>query len=311
MTLDNRFDSAVYPKVWIRTPKIKFITNKYCIQIDRITHVSDQAYITGTHDHPLFEFHYCPAGAETVTIENKTYNIKPGTFFITGPQIPHSQLSQRNNPTEEYTFMASIDPIKPDKISENNIIYSDFDNILDIIFKNRRFFGEDKYNASSNLKKIYEKIQCENDAMNISQYWILIMQAFISTAQNIQKIPSTHIGNFMYDNLDTNRLSILDNIFREYHVEMSPEIAADRLGVSVRQLNRITMKHYGMTFKQKYLESRMDLATTLLEQLDALTIDEISQKLGFSSQQYFAKVFKSFYGVSPLEYRKKKQALIK
>ena len=36
-----------------------------------------------------------------------------------------------------------------------------------------------------------------------------------------------------------------------------------------------------------------------------LTLNEIAQKLGYSSLKYFSKVFKQYYGISPKEYRDK------
>ena len=84
---------------------------------------------------------------------------------------------------------------------------------------------------------------------------------------------------------------------------MSPEIAAKKLCISVRHLNRIVERLFGMSFKQKYIQSRMHLAADLLESFDNITIDELSQKLNFNSSQYFSRTFKKFYGVSPSEYR--------
>jgi len=304
MNSDNKFNSVIHPDVWHCYPKIQFSTNRYKIQVEHIGYTIAKEYIATIHDHPLYELHYNLAGGGSVTIEDKKYNIKPGTFYIAGPKVLHSQISPKNNPTSEITLTVNIKKIKSNNASNKNLIFSDFDDILDIIINNKSFFGKDIFNAYTNLIKIYESLREENSTMNISRYWILIMQTLISTAQNIHDIPSTLTRNFMYGDRNADRLWILDDIFRRFYPGMSPEMAAKQLGLSVRQLDRITMQNYGMTFKKKYLETRMKMATSLLENLEYLTIDEISKKLDFSSRAYFSQLFKNYYGVLPSEYRK-------
>lgn len=303
MNLDERFDKYVYPKVWDTNSKLLFSTCRYSIQVDRITYTYPQPYIVADHSHPIFEFHYCPSGSGSVIIDGKTYEIKPRTFFITGPHVHHSQVSPKHDPTEEYTLMANIEPLKNSRTGENVMLYSDLDDILDIIVGNKAYFGEDKENAYFNIKKIYDKMYSSEKNINLSLYWLLLMQTLLSTAQNITPLQNT-LKQSYYGNLDLERIRILDDVFRGYHREISQEIVAEKLKISVRQLNRIVRKHWGTTFKQKYIMSRMELATSLLERLDTLSIDEIAQKLNFSSNQYFSNVFKKYHGISPNEYRK-------
>lgn len=59
------------------------------------------------------------------------------------------------------------------------------------------------------------------------------------------------------------------------------------------------------TTVNKYVSNyRVFKAKELLKNSD-LTISEITYKLGFNSPSYLTKVFKSYYGVTPLEYKKK------
>ena len=139
--------------------------------------------------------------------------------------------------------------------------------------------------------------------MNTSEFWLDILNTFILTAKNICSLPQSLSVTSGSENLDSKRISYLDSVFRGYHDAMSPEIAAKNLCISVRHLNRIVERLFGMSFKQKYIQSRMHLAADLLESFDNITIDELSQKLNFNSSQYFSRTFKKFYGVSPSEYR--------
>jgi len=60
----------------------------------------------------------------------------------------------------------------------------------------------------------------------------------------------------------------------------------------------------GITVMQYVLQTRIALAKSKLQQ-DRLSMGEISNQCGFSSQSYFCRIFKEETGCTPLQYRKK------
>ncbi len=100
------------------------------------------------------------------------------------------------------------------------------------------------------------------------------------------------------------RFAAIDSFFEEYSGKYGTEqILADRLHISRRQLNRILMTHYGMSFRQKLLHSRMDRAAWLLRTTD-LPVGEISEAVGYVSETSFYKAFKGYHKTTPQLYRK-------
>jgi YesN/AraC family two-component response regulator len=77
------------------------------------------------------------------------------------------------------------------------------------------------------------------------------------------------------------------------------------LGISRVQLYRKVKAVLGYNINEYILDVRMQKAKYLLLNED-LTIAEISDKVGFSSQAYFATVFKSKLGVSPKAFKENK-----
>lgn len=61
--------------------------------------------------------------------------------------------------------------------------------------------------------------------------------------------------------------------------------------------------YYGCTVSEYINLKRIEKAKELLAN-SSLSVGEISEKLGFSSQQYFSKIFKKAEGVSPAQYKK-------
>lgn len=60
-----------------------------------------------------------------------------------------------------------------------------------------------------------------------------------------------------------------------------------------------------MTFKEYLINIRLKKSKELIETTD-LPIGEISKMVGIEDQNYFSRLFKRKYGVSPMNYKKDK-----
>lgn len=99
------------------------------------------------------------------------------------------------------------------------------------------------------------------------------------------------------------RTDVIDDFFSEdltYGTEMQ---LAEKLHLSRRQLSRVMQAHYGMSFRQKLLSARMDRAGWLLR-TSGLPIAQICSNVGYNSEAAFYQNFKSYYGMTPWQYRK-------
>lgn len=75
------------------------------------------------------------------------------------------------------------------------------------------------------------------------------------------------------------------------------------LGVSRRGLQR-NLAARGTTYRALYRTMRCELALTLLSRRD-LSLDEVSDSLGFSELSSFSRAFKKWTGINPQSYRRK------
>ena len=73
---------------------------------------------------------------------------------------------------------------------------------------------------------------------------------------------------------------------------------AKAVDVSVRQLERLFMRHVGSTIGRHYLSLRLVRARTLLRQT-SLSLLQIGAECGFSNASHFAKVYRARFGVAP------------
>ncbi len=96
-------------------------------------------------------------------------------------------------------------------------------------------------------------------------------------------------------------MSLIAQHYREAH---GVAFYADRLSISTRYLAQITERVVGKTPKKLIADYLMQEARMLLS-TSTLTIQETSDRLGFSSQSLFASFFHAQQGCTPKEYREK------
>ncbi|MCF5725611.1 transcriptional regulator FeaR [Pseudomonas syringae] len=87
--------------------------------------------------------------------------------------------------------------------------------------------------------------------------------------------------------------------------ELCPELIAREVGVSVRSLYRMFAKK-GFVVGQYIKNRRLDLcAESLRNPVGVQKLSALGYACGFSDSSYFSTVFKSCFGISPGEYRKR------
>jgi YesN/AraC family two-component response regulator len=80
---------------------------------------------------------------------------------------------------------------------------------------------------------------------------------------------------------------------------------ADALDIHPVWLSRLFKKETGQNFLDYVTEVRLGEAKRLLQE-SHLKVYEISEKVGYQDLQYFGKLFKRQYGMTPKECKKKK-----
>ena len=82
---------------------------------------------------------------------------------------------------------------------------------------------------------------------------------------------------------------------------------ANHVHLSARTLNRKFQEHFGSTPEQEILRVRMEWAKSLLRDT-SLGVREISEKIGYSTPEYFIRAFRLSAGMTPKQYRQTLQS---
>ena len=86
--------------------------------------------------------------------------------------------------------------------------------------------------------------------------------------------------------------------------ELTVERITDLLNISRSYLYERFNREMKFTPGEFLVMIKMLRSASLLEEEDASPVEEIAQRMGFSTLDYFKKVFKAHFGTTPTRYRK-------
>lgn len=98
-------------------------------------------------------------------------------------------------------------------------------------------------------------------------------------------------------------LAAEDFIKRHFSEPLTLEDIANQAGVSKHYLCRLFQKNLGYSPMEFVRRRRIEQAAAALRVTDQ-AVHRIAAECGFETQSYFGKVFRDYFGMSPLEYRK-------
>lgn len=258
------------------------------------------------HSHiGCYEVHFIPSGQGTVYINDEKYDITPGSLYITGPNIIHEQISMPSDPMAEFCMCFEFIG-KEDATAFNCVADNDLEFICKLLEKTTFWFGY----YQNECIKLFNEIISEANNKCIGYYeiikdcikhiLIMVVRCCTQNLASSSRIPLKTV--------DDRRLVIIDRYFNfneNFNLDyerLSIHELSKKLGVSIRQTNRILEKYYGKSFREVELQRRIIFASQLLTRT-AKSITEIALLLGFPKVNTFNCNFKKFYHISPALYR--------
>lgn len=106
----------------------------------------------------------------------------------------------------------------------------------------------------------------------------------------------------LFARLDVQAIHYLNVIREIYRSNTGLETAAASLGYSTGHFNRCFKAQFGVPPHQYIISLRMSDAIRMLA--TDVPLDEIGSAIGYADGRSFANAFRSYYGISPSEYRR-------
>lgn len=95
---------------------------------------------------------------------------------------------------------------------------------------------------------------------------------------------------------------VLDYVNSNFQYPISRKSVAEELRINQSHISRLFQNFGEYNFNNLLKRLRMNYAAELLKNSNR-SIDEIAMQSGFSSANYFSKVFKCYFGVNPVKYK--------
>lgn len=245
------------------------------------------------HKHTFCEAHFVINGTITYKTADKTVEVCAGQFIMIPAQMVHTLLS------------CSDDFIK---LSLSFEVIEKPDNPLSqIMAKNLSHSSPvcacrtDEMNASIDLICMQAKRRMPLSPFAVrNEIFNLISEIYYVTSQNPKKINLITSEDGTTDSRYISAKKFIDdNIF----IKLRTNDVAKHVHLSSKQLNRIFLK-YGEISVFDYISDQKCLAAKELLLTTDLSLQIISDRLGFSDEFYFNRYFTKKTGITPMKFRK-------
>lgn len=161
--------------------------------------------------------------------------------------------------------------------------------------------------TSPELCGIMKSLRCELQSAGLASGELvqsLLIQLYIGVLRLLDTTNRGSPPTAMIADDNNSRYYKIEMFFTDhYNEQITENDLAVELGLSKRQLSRILRGIYGMSFREKLIDTRMSKALKLLQSSDK-TIDEIANLIGYTSPSGFHIAFRKRFGVSAGEYRR-------
>jgi len=246
------------------------------------------------HSHDFAEIHYVLSGKGTFRVGDREYAIKPGDVLLCNPETLHHTTSCET-PVELF-YLAFHDFHFKDTEPNHFPLPG----------------GEAILHTSSATKQ--ELTRCchdmikENDSNRPGRYFMLkasLIKLMILIIRESEQYDQLHDGC----RLETYRKGyavdkIIDYLNENYEHKISLDQIARNMYLSPVYISKIFKEETGASPINYLIKIRLDKACNILMTEENPSIKEVAGRVGYEDVYHFSKLFKKYYGVAPLYYRK-------
>lgn len=142
---------------------------------------------------------------------------------------------------------------------------------------------------------------------NDKMYWgIGIHEDIITSSIQALSVAANQLevikGN---SDIQEERMIEIMTYLQTHYLTVTLEDLSEKFFLTTQYLSKYIKEKSGMTFGENVKKIRMKKACTLLRNGN-MTVETISESVGYQNVEHFTRLFKKAYGVTPLQYRKQK-----
>ena len=258
---------------------------------------SRRGYTYSTHSHDHIEIGYVKDGSCVMNFGDQSVQFTEGETMVVYPNAWHSFETHDRRGCELVQLEFRINNLSVLEFKENpddNLLF-----LYSLLHKTGRYLkisGSEK--IRDNMERLIKELEKPSGSSS-SLSKLYFFELFIHLSRMLKTEKDIFLGK-----TDHHVVKALQYIHNNFLEDPGVEVVAKHCGITDRYLRKLFMNQTGMQLIDYKHQLRMKLAVELLKD-KSLRLTEIAYRCGYTTQQYFCKVFKDFYGMSPGEQRKK------
>ncbi len=250
----------------------------------------------GVHEHAHIEINYVRRGSCFMEFENQVVHFGEGDTMVVYPGARHYFYVKDKTGCQLVQVEFRIENLSVLEFRED----SD-DNLLFLysLLQNTHHFLKVPGNIEirDNMIRLVRELEASGDPSS-SLVKLYFFELFIHLSRNL-KVEK----DLILTKPDQYVVKALQYIHNNFLEDPSVEDIAAYCAISDRYLRKLFLKQTSLQIVEYKHKLRMQMALELLKDPDQ-RLTEIAYRCGYSTQQYFCKVFKDYYGKSPGEIRR-------
>lgn len=243
------------------------------------------------HNHAFYEVHIVKQGACIFEIDGRELILEGGSYCIIGPTVYHARGNALTENTRRYCFKFEAVASAGAPETAFCLPKAGFFRVFDHCARQTQL-----------VEELIVELQDQRPYFTTGANSLLSL-LILSIFRDLSDEP---MGESRYKNvtIDENRAVAIDEFFAQNY--RNPEVRvselAAQLNLSIRQLDRIMQRYYGVSFKQKLTEMRIIAAKDLLHGPGPVQL--VSEAVGYASLRCFQTAFQRETGMTPEQWRK-------
>ncbi|MBN2221019.1 MAG: helix-turn-helix domain-containing protein [Vallitaleaceae bacterium] len=249
------------------------------------------------HAHPQYELYYLLSGKRNYFIENRVYPIESGDLVLVNSNTLHKTIDSSSDFHER--ILIEFDHHIFDTLLKNPEELP----LLKIFQKETSLYHLNTQQSKQLESRLFQLIDaCKKTKLPVDiALQIHLMECLLLISELTQEIPSP-----IYEHpskLHKTIAEMIHYIHNHYKEELSLEILSQNHSLSKVYISRSFKQITGFSYIEYVNTVRIREAKRLLRETDQ-SIESIARETGFLSTTHFGRVFRSYNGNSPMQWRK-------
>lgn len=256
---------------------------------------------TEKHNHSALEVQIFLAGTGTLAVGEAEYPIAPGSIHLIGPHLFHAIQPNAHDPLSRVSVRFTYHEIQPFAAWYPAVEAEQMKAALDSVAY-LQIQSPKQPDILHHLSLIREELvhPTVGTYTNVhSMFAQLLVHLVRAIHLNSEVSGSYKLPSKVKDEL---RMRTIDTFFSRFKENLSIDMLADHLHLSVKQVNRLLQQYFHTSFKKKLIDTRVEVAKDLLRTGD-WPIQRIAEEVGYATAQHFNHVFMQRTGMLPSQYR--------